>query len=161
MLCSSNIIRIIVYLDMRYFSDLDQRSPSCSSCSACCCLHSLNAYLASCSWIRDYLPPVAFSSLGSFNNIRANAPIRKELTSIRELFSKKTKTKQSPMIIRPSNVVLGSFQMRSIIIARFYHEANPCATSTRCRRVMLQAPTSPSPDERSSPTNQLPSKTKR
>ena len=140
---------------------LDLHKASCNSYSPCCCLHSLNACLASCSLIRDYLSLVALPSLGSLRKNKANAPIRKELTSIRELFSKNTKTKQSPMIIRPSIVVLGSRQMRSIIIAPFCHATNPYATSIRCRLTMHQAPTSPSPDERSSPTNQLPSKTKR
>ena len=123
-----------------HFNHLDLPIVFCSSCFACCCLHSLNACLASCSLIRGYLSLVALPSLGSFRNSRAKAPIRNAETSVRLAFSKNTKTKQRPTISRPNTVVLGSRQMRSIITtcARFYLSSNPCATSIRCRQETLQ-----------------------
>ena len=95
---------------------LDLRRVSCSSCSPCCCLHSLNACLASCSCWRGYLSLVVFSSFGSLRKRRANAPTIKVLTSLRLARSKKTNKKQRLIRISPSNVVFGLRKRRSISI---------------------------------------------
>jgi len=96
---------------------LVRRRASCSSCSACCCLHSLNACLASCSYLCGGLPPASLlPSFSSFKNISANAPIRNADTSVRVARSAQTRTKHSPIIRSPKMVVLGFLKIRSISI---------------------------------------------
>lgn len=79
-------------------------------------MHSWNACLASCSYLSFGLPPVASPSLASLKKKSAKAPTIKVETSVKVARPAHTRTKQRPIIISPSSVVLGFPKMRSISI---------------------------------------------